>query len=879
MRNDLIKQIATMSEVNHVVVLTHNIDFVFLQTVFLSALKRCGHPNLTVFADAQCARESYQCQSSMLTGLGKRYRVVPVAMSPGYRFHPKAVLLSGSKAGSLFVGSGNMTFGGMRENVEIWRRFDTGNGDFGAFSAFRDYMNGLLNRVAFEDSVKIDFAEIFDEHNHPLVSELREPDGLIGRVGKSTSLLSSMVATVANQPVSRITVSTPYFDPDGDALQALSEQFSNPPIDVLLQSKRSTLFSESAQSLSSNIQLKSIGFSDENEKEGTTRFIHAKYFAFHQPDHVQVLAGSANCSRAALLKGGLEGNAELMTYQSMSESDFDREFLQEFVVSDAPPALVNREEVGEEDEFIPKLQLVGVSYELTSLNICYLSSQKILVTGCVVDGVEKEFEKIQDGRVLVRVEQTPFTVTLKGVYEGVAVVSNEMWVDDESALRSTSKGRALLEQIRSDDNAGDMKPEDWTLIVEQFAKDLTYTTAKERVGGNVSSTPSDDEDVIYSRTDVFSDSYNKPPNVNTLPLGVMGDKTSSFNDLLLRAFGIDRSKSSGADEQVGARLEDSVGGDDQVDIPEQIKIRTDSKPDVDKKKKEKDQKKKRELVTKITEVLTDPTYLELREPRRLGADLIIVGLLLRKALANDWIDKDLFFDVTQRIWGTLFFTPCTDKEVGWIGRRYRQAEDKKHFVSALSSSQLGATLYAWAGAVDLQDKNPNTQRFLMSILVSIGRYPWLWYEGIDEEEIYEYLMKILVDSPCGLYALADNFVIHEHRISLLRQGEALARLERRLSQIDVAELRSSIDNDVVNMGEVLWQGERGICITVEAPLQGHPYQKVMCLQDPEDTTSFTKQFLMPLRQILRSDILENGEMFGILQRQTLQNFLKQLSTV
>jgi hypothetical protein len=104
-RGDLIKQIATMSEVNHVVVLTHNIDFVFLQTVFLSALKRCGHPNLTVFADAQCARESYQFQSSMLTGLGKRYRVVPVTMGPGYRFHPKAVLLSGSKAGSLFVGS------------------------------------------------------------------------------------------------------------------------------------------------------------------------------------------------------------------------------------------------------------------------------------------------------------------------------------------------------------------------------------------------------------------------------------------------------------------------------------------------------------------------------------------------------------------------------------------------------------------------------------------------------------------------------------------------------------------------------------------------------------------------------------------------------
>ena len=112
MREDIIKQISALNHINHIVVLTHNIDFVFLQTVFLSALKRCGHPGLTIFADEQCAMESYRYQSSLITGLGKRFRVVPVSMNPGYRFHPKAIFLAGDKEAVLFVGRGNMTLRG-----------------------------------------------------------------------------------------------------------------------------------------------------------------------------------------------------------------------------------------------------------------------------------------------------------------------------------------------------------------------------------------------------------------------------------------------------------------------------------------------------------------------------------------------------------------------------------------------------------------------------------------------------------------------------------------------------------------------------------------------------------------------------------------------
>ena len=149
MREDILSQISSMKEVSHVVILTHNIDFVFIQTVFLSALKKCGNPGLTIFADAHCAEESFQYQFPLLTNLGKRFRVIPVAMNRGYRFHPKAIFLTSTDAATLYVGSGNLTFGGLKENAEIWSTYSTSDEFTGPFSSFRNYLFELGRASTF----------------------------------------------------------------------------------------------------------------------------------------------------------------------------------------------------------------------------------------------------------------------------------------------------------------------------------------------------------------------------------------------------------------------------------------------------------------------------------------------------------------------------------------------------------------------------------------------------------------------------------------------------------------------------------------------------------------------------------------------------------
>ena len=143
----------TMTDATSAIVLTHNIDFLFLQSIVRPRLRKCGYPKLTIFADAACAAGSYRQQRFVLDGLGRHYRVVPVALGSGRRFHPKAILLAGPSKAALAVGSGNVTHGGWSANHEIWATYESDDDGLPAISAFRDYLDMVLNLIPESDSV------------------------------------------------------------------------------------------------------------------------------------------------------------------------------------------------------------------------------------------------------------------------------------------------------------------------------------------------------------------------------------------------------------------------------------------------------------------------------------------------------------------------------------------------------------------------------------------------------------------------------------------------------------------------------------------------------------------------------------------------------
>ena len=142
-----------MTDATSAIVLTHNIDFLFLQSIVRPRLRKCGHPKLTIFADAACAAGSYRQQRHVLDGLGRHYRVVPVEMGVGRRFHPKAILLSGPSKAALAVGSGNVTHGGWSANHEVWATYESDDDGSPAISAFRNYLESVLNLTNRTESI------------------------------------------------------------------------------------------------------------------------------------------------------------------------------------------------------------------------------------------------------------------------------------------------------------------------------------------------------------------------------------------------------------------------------------------------------------------------------------------------------------------------------------------------------------------------------------------------------------------------------------------------------------------------------------------------------------------------------------------------------
>ena len=199
MRDDLLTAIAGEKDVTNVIILTHNIDFIFLQAMVLSALRRCGNPSLTVFADSVCAAQSYAEQRPLLDGLGSRYRVVPVRMEPGFAFHPKAVLLSGPNRSVLYVGSGNLTFGGWRENAEVWSCYSGADDGLTVFQEFRAYLDRVLLRVPLPGAVEAELNDAFDTNTKTWLttSVVGEPS-LIGRLGgDEPPLLDALVTALS----------------------------------------------------------------------------------------------------------------------------------------------------------------------------------------------------------------------------------------------------------------------------------------------------------------------------------------------------------------------------------------------------------------------------------------------------------------------------------------------------------------------------------------------------------------------------------------------------------------------------------------------------------------------------------------------------------
>lgn len=854
MREDILKIISQHEEATNVVVLTHNIHFVFVQTMVLASLRRSGHPTFTVFADAQCASDSYAQQAQVIDGLGTRYRVVPVEMSPGFRFHPKALLISGPTKGTLLVGSGNLTFGGWRENAEVWFKFDSDSRDLGPFAAFRQYLDRILDRIPIPEPVRAEIDEAFDAKTREWASGTGEPSGLLSRLGGPESLMDQISRVLQGEKAERLTVCSPYFDEEGEALATLIRRVGASRSRVLVQPRRTRLRESMLAGIRDTTELVTTDF-QHTKGDGATRsaFIHAKCYAVDSEGQTTIFAGSANCSRAAMTISGPAGNAELMAVQRVPTVDFEGQFLGELIFKDETPALEEPAEIQDPDQSTEPdpIRILAARYDFGALHVGFSCAHNVKVTSSFVDHLRYDIEVLEPGLARIKLGHRPRVIELEGLLEGALIRSRASWVDHEYELRSTSRGRGLLDlfdrNIRPD--AWDINA--WNEIGDVFYRHLQYMPVRSAFGagpGDKSTKPAK-EIPEYTAEDVFSPTYAASRlSSYFMPLATNRDtRIRNLQQMLLNWFGV-----SVHDPEEEADTPGNGNDEDEVDklekLPEQMK--RERRPVTDR-----DRRRAKRIFGKIAEAMTTEQFLEHRSPELLAFDLQIAAVLLRMGLSEAWITEEEFFETTHEIWKSLFFSCPRDVKVGWLQYRYESATSPSEFVERMSSAKLSAALVGWALAVHSGIETPEHARFVLSWILSIARLPWLWHGG-SSADVAEALARMLqrtadwaseADAERSLKEAGDRWT------AMMRRGHTLKALEAMLQGRSPADMKDHISQDEVAAGEILWQGDHGFCVSkLPCKRQRGSKATVYRLQGAEQEVRYQTDYLIPLRGLVSS---------------------------
>lgn len=873
MRSDLLKAIAGSKEVTNAFILTHNIDFVFLQTVVLAAFRKCGHPTITVFADAQCAAESFAHQAPVLDGLGVRYRVVSVAMSPGFRFHPKAVLLSGEREATLFVGSGNLTFGGWRENAEVWMRFDATVDGAAVFGEFNQYSQKILERVPLSDAIKEELTEAFDAATRRWRSEARPSTSptLLGRAGSGASLLESFQAVKGAEPIDELVVCSPYFDAEGAALHALIEQTAANRATVLCQPSGTTLTRTAFDAAGGTANLQQVSF-EHTSVDGAARaaFIHAKFYGLLRGGEALVIAGSANCSRAALVASGGAGNAELMALRRMPVADFESSLVGE--LQRIPATAVLAEASAEPDDLsvATPLRVLAARFESGTLLVGFAPA-RAEIRSCEVDGAKVRFSLAEPGIMSVACSVEPRSVRLEGLLDGDVTWSAPTWVDHERHLRASARGRSLADNIRARLQPGGWNVAAWADVMDVFCKHLTYMPTRD--SGRFAATASGADGAnggTFSFTDVFSSSYQAPALSGLGPLLVKldGGKERSLQQLLLRWFGVVNE----VEEAEGPVAADGDDGDDEVDRPEVLpaarkRIAPPPLTEADKRRIQK-------VIQQVEDAMTTEQFLAERRPELLAADLKVAAVLLRTGLREGWLGAPEFFQATHRIWASLFFSGSPDANQGWLEYRLRHAEDATAFVAAVRSPELAAALLGWAFAVVPEEASPTSARFNLAVALAVARLPWLWDTG-DEAAVARELEILLAHT--GVTEASSAAPVREAWARMMRRGHALLRLEEAAKAVPLAALRGRIQAPELLAGDLLWQGAAGYCVVTKAtPRLEVQKVPVLRLQNKSEESHFVAPYTMPIGSLLEEAVLPPSPGFSTEPRRVLREFLDEL---
>ncbi len=408
-----------------------------------------GSTDVQVIADLGQVSQALPRWVGQVRQLGQRYQLTCASVSGA--FHPKIIVRAGAAGAAVWIGSGNLTYGGWGCNLEVGTAWRVG--------PFLPDHGVWLRSVLSEIGAWLPKATDAGVHARIVGSAWLNAD--------EEATLPPVLITQPNRPIGeqlldrwkgrrfeKAIIVTGSSDDRGAVLEWLHDQFGVSQATVLLDPSMVSF---------DPAKLAGLPIAVEMVKPREARTVHAKLCWLEGPDGCAAVMGSPNCSSAAwLIPTGGGGNIEAVAvYDNPSRDDFDR-ILARVAPSETEPASL----VHAPESVVYKLQssrpyaVAEVSWErlMGEFTVAFATP---IPNGAAVavelSGDRAMCRRHGNGQVwsgslapgFLRGQGTLFgtvTITLVG---GEELPHQQIWINDLAELRTSARGRGIGEGIKN----------------------------------------------------------------------------------------------------------------------------------------------------------------------------------------------------------------------------------------------------------------------------------------------------------------------------------------------------------------------------------------------------------------------------------------------
>lgn len=316
------------------VLTTYSMDFIHFDSHLRNVLRRKQICSINIFADADQMNKSLEYVSlQYMKNIGSDYCVTN-AYAKG-AFHPKINFFAGDDAALVLIGSGNLTVPGHGKNHEVFTGLMVDEEDDTHLPLVAECWNYLKRlaqksgefekrRILREIPENCSFLkDVVDEDHHQLWEIADDLDAALLYHEDNNSILRQMAEIIPFEDVTMVTVSSPFFDEDGESLVTLAELCPNATVQVLIQEDCAL----PPYKMKEHPRIKFYDFDETKRGKATIknydRLAHAKIFHFTTDDNQYCIVGSANATKPGL--GTLKhrgANEEFCVLYASEKKDF-----------------------------------------------------------------------------------------------------------------------------------------------------------------------------------------------------------------------------------------------------------------------------------------------------------------------------------------------------------------------------------------------------------------------------------------------------------------------------------------------------------------------------------------------------------------------------